>query len=247
MSAQSTHHKHGTGSKVTSSSALPSTTSVTLPVALGAKASLSDIHELARVKAALRHANERLEVIEGQLKACRHSTAALRATTGIKSGAAPVELLELLDEGKNASSLAGSRCAESVQWAQHVGVVRRASFVPLNEDVCALVSPGAWTCLAWQVRHPELYPGLNVSSPAAAFQLHLHTNMPSSRCTDPRTGVLMQEVMSGPSEGLASMLLLLGVLVCAICNAYSLGYLQPNRVIRSALRTIGCPSAPLVR
>ena len=46
---------------------------------------------------------------------------------------------------------------------------------------------------------------------------------------------------------LASLLLLIGVLGCALANAYGLGYLQPSRTLRSLLRAIGCPQSALVR
>ena len=43
------------------------------------------------------------------------------------------------------------------------------------------------------------------------------------------------------------MLLLLGVLLCALCNAYSLGYLHPNQHVRAAMRAVGCPTGTLAR
>jgi len=49
------------------------------------------------------------------------------------------------------------------------------------------------------------------------------------------------------TEAFASTLLLLGVLACALLNAWSLGYLQPNRHLRRALQSLGCPVEPLVR
>uniref|UniRef100_A0A7S2JN88 Uncharacterized protein n=1 Tax=Haptolina brevifila TaxID=156173 RepID=A0A7S2JN88_9EUKA len=100
-----------------------------------------------------------------------------------------------------------------------------------------------WAVHVGVVTFPSLYPGLNASSAPAAFQTHLHLNDPTSRCPPPESMGVEQEA----SEGLASLLLLIGVLLCALCNAYSLGYLQPNRQLRSCLRALGCPQQTLVR
>ena len=48
-------------------------------------------------------------------------------------------------------------------------------------------------------------------------------------------------------EAVASILLLFGVLFCGLLNAWSLGYLQPNRNVRRALSVLGCPLPELVR
>ena len=77
-------------------------------------------------------------------------------------------------------------------------------------------------------------------------QLHLHLYDPTlSRCPNPRGG---DDALGREGEGpLASLLLLLGVLGCALANAYSLGYLQPSRTLRRLLRALGCPQSELVR
>ena len=76
-------------------------------------------------------------------------------------------------------------------------------------------------------------------------QLHLHLYDPVlSRCPDPRGAGALPVEGEGP---LASLLLLIGVLGCALANAYGLGYLQPSRTLRSLLRAIGCPQSALVR
>ena len=114
------------------------------------------------------------------------------------------------------SSAAPSSCSEAIRWAQQVGIVN----------------------------YPSLYPGLNVSSPPAAFQSHLHRNDPASHC--PSVGPVRM-VGETASEGLASALLLLGVVLCALCNAYSLGYVQPSRFVRRMLGAVGCPQPTLIR
>ena len=126
--------------------------------------------------------------------------------------------------------LAAARCVDAVRWAKSVGVVR----------------------------FPQLYEGLNASSPVFGFQLHLYLHDPPSHCSDPRVTGLMVGLESDYGDELYddidsaggtafTVLLLLGVLLCAVCNAYSLGYLHPNRQLRAVLRAIGCPTETLVR
>lgn len=91
-----------------------------------------------------------------------------------------------------------------------------------------------------------LYPGLNASSSALAVRLYLRGHDGASRCAElPRAAPSTE--LEGASEAAASALLLLGVMVCALLNAWSLGYLQPNRHVRRALHLLGCPVPPLVR
>ena len=47
------------------------------------------------------------------------------------------------------------------------------------------------------------------------------------------------EPAAGADETVASLLLFVGLVLCALCNSWSLGYLQPNRTCRRALRSIG--------
>ena len=102
-----------------------------------------------------------------------------------------------------------------------------------------------------------IYPGLNSSSSAFDVQLHLHLNDASSRCASPRDALRQRgsgggsgaddELVGGLSDAAFSLLLLLGVLLCALFNAWSLGYVTPNRHVRYAMRAIGCPQEQLVR
>jgi hypothetical protein len=55
------------------------------------------------------------------------------------------------------------------------------------------------------------------------------------------------EAFARREEAFASALLMLGVLLCALCNAWALGYLQPNRYLRAVLQFVGLPTAPIVR
>ena len=94
-----------------------------------------------------------------------------------------------------------------------------------------------WAARQGVAEYPELY-GLNSSSPRAAFQLHLHLYVPSSGCTDPRAAAARQprrrrQFCRRPRR-----------VLCAVCNACALGYLRPPRVVRAALRALGCLAAP---
>ena len=119
-------------------------------------------------------------------------------------------------------------CAEAIDWAMRLGEKQ-----------------GLWP------------PGLNASSGRAAIQEHLGLHDPSSRCGTSlqwSSGVLgsnaneeTEEAYARREEALASALLLLGVVLCAMCNAWALGYLQPNRHLRAALQYVGLPIAPIVR
>ena len=40
------------------------------------------------------------------------------------------------------------------------------------------------------------------------------------------------------------VVVVLAVCLCAVCNACALGYLRPPRVVRAALRALGCLAAP---
>ena len=100
----------------------------------------------------------------------------------------------------------------------------------------------SWAQHVGVVRYPTLYPGLNASSPTREFQLHLHLNDPPSECADPRSAG--EQLLAG--DGGMPLILFFGVLLCALCNAYSLGYLQPNRYVRAVLRQLGL-ATPLVR
>ena len=110
----------------------------------------------------------------------------------------------------NASALA-ARCDERIEWAASQGVAE----------------------------YPELYGGLNSSSPRAAFQLHLHLYVPSSGCTDPRALLLPASL-----DAAVNFVVVLAVCLCAVCNACALGYLRPPRIVRAALRALGCLAAP---
>ncbi|KAL1526558.1 hypothetical protein AB1Y20_015266 [Prymnesium parvum] len=198
--------------------------------ALAAAASTHQM-ELQRLQASLHSAEERARAAEArasgmekQLSLCRHSSATLRAT--MKHHNAPPPPLMAAGQivhlnGSHAEiqgRQVGIRCADSVSWAAQEGVRL----------------------------YPELYPGLNVNSSVFDFQLHLHLYDPTiSRCPDPRGN---GAPINSESEGwLASILLLIGVLACALANAYGLGYLQPSQTVRRLLRAIGCPQNALVR
>jgi len=93
---------------------------------------------------------------------------------------------------------------------------------------------------------PAPYPALNASSTPFAVRLHLYQHEASnSRCVDPR--LARTAAQDAAFEALASGLLLVGVFLCALLNAWSLGYMQPNRHMRRALSCMGVPVAPLVR
>ena len=185
----------------------------------------ASIQSVASLEAATRaaearalRAEARLQAVEKQLALCRHSFA-----SGRGQRAAPPPPARR-GAARNVTAAAAARCGDAVDWAQRMGIIQ----------------------------YPELYPGLNVSSSAAAFQLHLHLTDPSSRCVDPRGPDAAEADAAAAAaadayEAGASLLLLLGVLLCALCNAWSLGYLHPNRRIRALLNAIGCPQAQLVR
>ena len=104
-----------------------------------------------------------------------------------------------------------ARCDERIEWAASQGVAE----------------------------YPELYGGLNSSSPRAAFQLHLHLYVPSSGCTDPRALLLPASL-----DAAVNFVVVLAACLCAVCNACALGYLRPPRGVRAALRALGCLAAP---
>jgi hypothetical protein len=191
--------------------------------------SLSDVQELARVRGALRAAEARLQVVEKQLGLCQESSAKLRLAAGLSAPPPPPPRQRGAGRGggmDNGTSIGGvsaaatdavinPACADAVSWAQHIGIVR----------------------------YTALYPGLNASSPARDFQMHLHLNDPASGCPDPRSAA--EQLLAGDSSA-STLLLFVGVLFCALCNAYSLGYLTPNRHVRAMLQPLGL-ATPLVR
>ena len=70
----------------------------------------------------------------------------------------------------------------------------------------------------------------------------------ASRCSDPRYSALVSARQDqASSEAAASALLLIGVLICAMLNAWSLGYLTPNRHVRRCLAAIGIKMEAPVR
>lgn len=212
-------HTHGTHGNQTKAA-------VVLPGG-GDLQALSAIQELVRVKGALRATESKLQAVEKQLSLCRHSSAQLRAAAGLSAPPPPPPRHhgghggghgnngQNETESGSAIAVLSPVCADAVSWAQHVGVVRYAS----------------------------LYPGLNASSPARAFQLHLHLNDPTSECVDPRSAA---EILVAGDGSASAFFLIFGVMVCALCNAYSLGYLHPNRRLRALLRPLGL-ATPLVR
>lgn len=179
---------------------------------------------VASLQAALRESELRVASLESQLHLCKSSAARLRDGRE-RDEPLPLASTPPPSSHGNQSSLSlaavalNPRCSQSVAWAQRVGVKA----------------------------YPELYPGLNSSSPAWLFQRHLHHyDFDVSRCPDPRPGEKWKPA-DGGSDNLSSVLLLLAVLATALCNAHALGYVQPGRRLRALARLLGFPIEPLVR
>ena len=112
-------------------------------------------HLLARQKTALASAEARALYAEQRAFALDDQLLLCRRTVlMLREGELPPAPLPN-GSAPNASALA-ARCDERIEWAASQGVAE----------------------------YPELYGGLNSSSPRAAFQLHLHLYVPSSGCTD---------------------------------------------------------------
>jgi hypothetical protein len=188
---------------------------------------------LRAAEARAKQAEARLAASEKQLGLCRHSAAELRASTGAhgllqpstSSGGAPN--WSRRGSAGHVNSTAAMVCSEAVDWAMRLGEKQ-----------------GLWPL------------GLNATSGRAAIQEHLRLHDPSSRCgaSLPWTSTVTlsaeeeaEEAYVRREEAFASALLMLGVLLCALCNAWALGYLQPNRHVRAMLQYVGLPTAPIVR
>ena len=202
--------------------------------------SASLLRALHSAEAKARQAESRLAAVEKQLSMCRHSTSTLRAAAGLhappppppgagasssptRRGGSPTGRLNADTATPNAAAAAA--CAEAVAWAMRAGLKQ------------------------------GLFPGLNASSPRSAFEHHLRLHDPASRCAEPPSAANAESVDDeyaeedemGRREAFASMLLLLGVVLCALCNAWALGYLQPSRRVRAVLQAVGIPIPQLVR
>ena len=172
---------------------------------------------LQAAEARANSAEARIAGMEKQLSLCRHSSATLRASLKMRAPPPP------------AQGLASNRTSSGLIDGRQVGV-RCADSV-------------AWASTEGIRLFPELYPGLNASSTPLQFQLHLHLYERRVGCPDPRDA----SDLAADDSAMASFLLFLGVVACALCNAYSLGYLPPNRMLRSLFRRVGIPVADLVR
>ena len=165
-----------------------------------------------------RQAEARLSAMEKQLGLCRHSASSLRASLGRAPPPAPRRRHGANETAATLAAAVGTRCSESIEWAMRVGIATA----------------------------PASYPGLTRNSSAHAFQLHLFLNDPATRCMDPRDADALAEEAAAEAadaraDSIASALLMLGLVACALCNAYSLGYLScTNRYVRAVLRTVGC-------
>lgn len=217
----------------------PSTKIAPAPLVVASEGQSSADLGTAKLYAALRAAEakarqleSRLATSEKQLSLCRHSAAGLRTGTDVHTTPPLPPLGSSFswrrDGMSRANATAAIVCTEAVEWAMRLGAKQ-----------------GLWP------------PGLNASSSRAEVQLHLALHDPPSRCSgnggefNPLSGAVSDETDDEEAlsrrEAFASVLLMLGVLACGLCNAWALGYLQPDRRVRAALQYVGIPTARIVR
>jgi hypothetical protein len=183
-----------------------------------ASADVSTLQQaLHAAEARARAAEARLAGVEKQLSMCRHSYAR-------QHGSAAAEPLSLTHR------------AASVSFRSNATSARQACDEAVEHMHRSLRGADGGA-----------YAGLNASSPPYAVRLYLRQHDSASRCGElPRLASTLDGELAA-SDAVASALLLVGVMLCGLLNAWSLGYLQPNRHMRRAMQAIGCPVAPLVR
>ena len=201
-----------------------------------------DIHQqLHSAEARARHAEERIASLEKQLSLCRHSSEKLRAGGSGGGGGSsgtmspqPTFMSSLLNRGGRGNVTELQICSQAIRQMQ------------MQQQASASSSDGSGG---------PLQAKSGAGSSRAELQLHLHLHdFATSRCPHPsqillagRTsssasgggGDVRLEPAAGADETVASLLLFVGLVLCALCNSWSLGYLQPNRTCRRALRSIG--------
>lgn len=218
------------------------------PITDGKHASLSiDVPSLQvalrAADARARSAEARLAAMEKQLSMCRRASQQLRSAATSRhhsdSGGGG---------GEGAAAAAATAASPAVApFRSNATSSRQACEEAIDHALAQLVRFGYR--LDARGGTSELFPGLNASSPRDVVRLWLHQHQKSdSRCADPRLAASSAAAeQDARMEAIASGLLLLGVMFCALLNAWSLGYLQPNRHVRGALACLGCEPAPLVR
>ena len=210
----------------------------------------SDVPALqAALKAAdarARSAEARLSAMEKQLSLCRHSSLQLRNSAG--KHATDLAAGASFAVGGAGGGIGIEVHGTSVSWRSNATSARAACDEAIDHALAQLVAitPRADT---WSTGVGERYPGLNATSARGDVQRWLHSHdRAASRCADPRTSALLSARRDDAAgEAIASLLLLVAVLLCAMLNAWSLGYLQPNRHVRRCLATLGCKMEAPVR
>ena len=235
-------------------------------VGIGGPATTADfVVALRDAEARARRAEDRVASLEKQLSLCRHSAEKLRSSGGGSGGsggdgssAYPASSSRggslvsslLLRRGGRGNATELQLCAQSI--ARAIERQRLGSSAALGGALASLnLSSGG-------------------GSARGAVQLHLHQHdFEASRCPHPNqfllaagrlpygsggggggggsgggggagAALLEDDTAVGGDETVASLLLFVGLVLCALCNAWSLGYLQPSRGVRRALRMVGC-------
>ena len=236
-----------TKSKSAKPSTATTTATPTIDNSISSSSSSTQSNSIESLQSALhaaesraRNAEARLSAMEKQLSMCRHSSSQLRSQRGSGGSGGVDPTLSLLTPTGAGQLAPGPK----LSWRSNATNPKQACDDAVHYAMSRL-APGSSSKSQQQL----LYPGLNSSSTPFAVRLYLFQHdAASSRCADPRLALQTAAAQQhAADEAVASILLLFGVLFCGLLNAWSLGYLQPNRNVRRALSVLGCPLPELVR